>query len=153
MTLYDLGRRLDGELHTGDLMRSIYATDASAYQETPSAVAIPRSERDLCELIRFARREKIGLIPRTAGTSLAGQVVGNGIVVDVSRHFTKILEINAEHPLLQRLDGEQDEDRFGDLSRVLLDQALLAEGGQLEDPAAFVQRLNKLMLSLAGGAA
>ncbi len=62
-----------------------------------------------------------------------------------------ILEINVEHPLLQRLEAEGEEDRFGDLSRVLFDQALLAEGGQLEDPAAFVHRLNHLMLSLAGG--
>ncbi len=58
-----------------------------------------------------------------------------------------ILEINLEHPLLQRMDQEPDEDIFADLSRILFDQALLAEGGQLEDPAGFVHRLNKLMLS------
>lgn len=91
----DLATRLDGELHTDSLMRGIYATDASAYQETPQAVAIPKSEADLIELIRFASQHKIGIIPRTAGTSLAGQVVGNGIIVDVSKHFTEILEINA----------------------------------------------------------
>jgi len=90
-----LANQLDGNLHTGELVRSIYATDASAYQEMPKAVAIPRTESDLIELIRFAGEHGIGLIPRTAGTSLAGQVVGNGIVVDVSRHFTKILEIDA----------------------------------------------------------
>jgi molecular chaperone HtpG len=60
-----------------------------------------------------------------------------------------ILEINVEHPLIERLDKEPDEDRFTDLARVLFDQALLAEGGQLEDPASFVRRLNHLMLSLA----
>ncbi len=90
-----LARSMDGDLHTGDLMRRIYATDASAYQEMPAAVAIPKSENDICGLIRFARQHHIGLIPRTAGTSLAGQVVGSGIVVDVSRHFTEILEVNA----------------------------------------------------------
>ncbi len=58
-----------------------------------------------------------------------------------------ILEINTDHPLLQRMDQEPDEDVFADLSRILFDQALLAEGGQLEDPAGFVHRLNKLMLS------
>jgi molecular chaperone HtpG len=57
------------------------------------------------------------------------------------------MEINLEHPLLQRMDQEPDEDIFADLSQILFDQALLAEGGQLEDPAGFVHRLNKLMLS------
>ena len=95
-SLKRLAARLDGDLHHDELVRSIYATDASAYQETPLAVAIPRTESDLVELIRFAADHHVGLIPRTAGTSLAGQVVGSGIVVDVSRHFTKVLEINAE---------------------------------------------------------
>lgn len=92
--LVELSSLLEGELHTGRLMRTLYATDGSAYQEMPLAVAIPESEKDLIELIRFAGEHGVGLIPRTAGTSLAGQVVGNGIVVDVSRHFTDILEIN-----------------------------------------------------------
>lgn len=87
---------LDGEIFYDDTMRILYATDASAYRELPMAVAIPKSEKDLKTLIRFANENRIGLIPRTAGTSLAGQVVGNGIVVDVSRHFTQILELNKE---------------------------------------------------------
>ncbi len=61
-----------------------------------------------------------------------------------------IFEINPTHPLLERLDQLADEDRFADLSKVLFDQALLAEGGQLEDPGSYVQRLNKLLLELAG---
>ena len=60
-----------------------------------------------------------------------------------------ILEINPTHPLIQKLDSESDEERFADLSRIVLDQALLAEGGQLEDPAAYVERLNKLLLQLS----
>ena len=59
-----------------------------------------------------------------------------------------ILEINPRHPLVQRLQGEEDEARFNDLSQILFDQSLLAEGGQLEDPAGFVKRLNQLMLAL-----
>ena len=59
-----------------------------------------------------------------------------------------ILEINAEHPLVQRLQAETDDSRFGDFAAVLFDQSLLAEGGQLEDPAGFVKRLNQLMLVL-----
>lgn len=96
--LKELAGELTGTLYTDDTMRTLYATDASAYREMPLAVAIPANEADIKTLIRFARANKTSLIPRTAGTSLAGQVVGNGIVVDVSRTFTKILEINtAEH--------------------------------------------------------
>ena len=60
------------------------------------------------------------------------------------------LEINPVHPLVERLKAETDEERFADWSRILFDQALLAEGGKLDDPAAFVKRLNALMLALAG---
>lgn len=87
---------LEGQLFHDTTMRTLYATDASAYREMPLAVAIPKSVTDIKKLIHFAHQEKTSLIPRTAGTSLAGQVVGNGIIVDVSRHFTKILELNKE---------------------------------------------------------
>lgn len=91
----ELRSKLEGELHTDDTMKILYATDASAYREIPIAVAYPRSEADIKHLIHFAKKMKVTLIPRTAGTSLAGQVVGNGIVVDVSRHMNRILEVNA----------------------------------------------------------
>jgi FAD/FMN-containing dehydrogenase/Fe-S oxidoreductase len=93
--LQQLARTLKGDLHTDRKMRILYATDASAYREIPLAVAIPRDKDDIRTLIDFARKHGTSLIPRTAGTSLAGQVVGNGIVVDVSRNFTRILEVNA----------------------------------------------------------
>lgn len=89
-----LQSQLKGQLHTGSLMRRLYATDASAYQQMPIAVAIPETQEDIRQLILFANRYDVGLIPRTAGTSLAGQVVGGGIVVDVSRHFTQVLEVD-----------------------------------------------------------
>jgi molecular chaperone HtpG len=62
-----------------------------------------------------------------------------------------VLEINAEHPIVVRLKDETDDSRFADWSHILFDQAMLAEGGQLTDPAAFVTRLNALMLTMAGG--
>ena len=62
-----------------------------------------------------------------------------------------ILEINPDHPIVQRLKQESDAALFGDWSHILFDQALLAEGGELEDPATFVKRLNSLTLALAGG--
>jgi len=85
--------RISGEIFTGGTMRKLYSTDASEYQEMPVAVAFPKTDSDVRELILFARQNRIGIIPRTAGTSLAGQVVGSGLVVDLS-HFNKILEIN-----------------------------------------------------------
>ncbi|MDX1955890.1 MAG: FAD-linked oxidase C-terminal domain-containing protein [Chitinophagaceae bacterium] len=92
----DLASRLEGEFYDDQAMRTLYATDASAYRELPQAVAIPRSVKDIRMLIEFAQKTGSSLIPRTAGTSLAGQVVGNGIVVDVSKYFTGILELNKE---------------------------------------------------------
>ncbi|NQD69945.1 FAD-binding protein [Sphingobacterium shayense] len=94
--LEELAIRLAGELYWDEPMRTLYATDASAYRQMPLAVSIPKNADDLRTLIQFANRHKVSLIPRTAGTSLAGQVVGEGIVVDVSRYFTKIIELNVQ---------------------------------------------------------
>lgn len=94
--LADLKSRLEGELHFDELLRSLYATDASVYKSLPQAVALPKSTRDIQLLIAFAREQGTSLIPRAAGTSLAGQCVGEGIVVDISRNFTKILEVNQD---------------------------------------------------------
>ena len=81
---------------TDPLHRIAYATDASAYREVPQGVAFPENEQDIVYLIETARERKTHLIPRAGGTSIAGQVVGSGIVVDISKHFKKILEINKE---------------------------------------------------------
>ncbi|WP_113922958.1 FAD-binding and (Fe-S)-binding domain-containing protein [Cognataquiflexum aquatile] len=94
--LENLATQLEGELRFDALTKTLYATDASVYREIPLAVAFPKSESDIQKLILFAGKNKTSLIPRTAGTSLAGQCVGNGIVVDVARNFTKILEFNKE---------------------------------------------------------
>src|ERR1700755_960470 len=92
--LHRLATQLEGEFYDDSTMRILYATDASAYRELPLAVAVPNSISDIKMLIDFAITENTSLIPRTAGTSLAGQVVGKGIVVDVSKNFTKIIELN-----------------------------------------------------------
>jgi FAD/FMN-containing dehydrogenase/Fe-S oxidoreductase len=94
--LANLASKLEGELHYDTVMRTLYATDASAYREMPTAVAIPKTVEDIKILINFARENGSSIIPRTAGTSLAGQVVGNGIIVDVSKNFTQILEVNKQ---------------------------------------------------------
>lgn len=61
-----------------------------------------------------------------------------------------VMEINPRHPIVERLSEEKDDDRFSDWAHILFDQALLAEGGQLDDPASFVKRLNELMLTMSG---
>jgi FAD binding domain len=73
-----LSAELEGVLHFDATTRRLYATDASLYREMPQAVALPKSEEDICKLIRFAHEHGTSLIPRAAGTSLAGQVVGGG---------------------------------------------------------------------------
>ena len=92
--LTTLNSKLTGTIKWDRLHQYLYATDASVYKRNPLAVAYPKGKNDLQEIIAFAQQHKIGLIPRTAGTSLAGQCVGEGIVVDVSKHFTKILKID-----------------------------------------------------------
>ena len=89
--LEEIGNKLSGSLVYDDLHKALYATDASVYRKIPLAVAYPKNEKDLQILIEFATSNNLTLIPRTAGTSLAGQCVGEGIIVDVSKHFTKIL--------------------------------------------------------------
>lgn len=91
----------EGELYfrnttTDEAIRTVYATDASVYQEKPRAVALPKSVHDIKQLIHFANANQLTLIPRAAGTSLAGQVVGTGLVVDISKNFTSIIEVNRE---------------------------------------------------------
>ncbi len=92
--LIALATSLKGDLLFDDLHKSIYATDASVYRKIPLAVAFPKDVADIEQLIVFATKNEITLIPRTAGTSLAGQCVGDGIVVDVSKHFTNIISFD-----------------------------------------------------------
>ena len=89
--IQELSDQLSGELFFDELHKTIYATDASVYRKMPLAVAYPKTKNDIKQLIKFATKNNTHLIPRTAGTSLAGQCVGDGIVVDVSKHFTQIL--------------------------------------------------------------
>ncbi len=93
--LQALKGRIQGELLTAKGDRLQYATDASAYREVPLGILRPKNTADIVEAVRFAREHGIPLIPRAAGTSLAGQVVGSGLIVDVSRHLNRILEVNA----------------------------------------------------------
>ena len=84
------------EILTDSVHKVAYATDASVYREIPYGVAYPKDEEDMRWLLSEARRRGTSIIARAGGTSIAGQVVGKGIVADVSKHMNRILEINAE---------------------------------------------------------
>lgn len=88
--------QFEGDIFYDQSWLLMYATDASAYREIPLGVVRPRNAADIQKVVLFANMHKIPLIPRSAGTSLAGQVVGAGLIVDVSRYMTEILELNEE---------------------------------------------------------
>jgi FAD/FMN-containing dehydrogenase/Fe-S oxidoreductase len=100
MTMFTkLKSSLSGEIYfdnssLDESIKRIYATDASEYQEKPQAVIIPKSVSDIVKTIHFAQENKLTLVPRAAGTSLAGQVVSNGVIVDISKYFDKIIELD-----------------------------------------------------------
>lgn len=83
-------------IHTDSLTRRLYATDASIYEEMPSGVAFPKSTEEIRNLVKLAEAKNFSITARSAGTSLAGQATGGGVVMDVSRHMDQILEINSD---------------------------------------------------------
>lgn len=96
MQLQELQNKMRGELVSDSLHRIIYSTDASAYREKPLAVAYPKDSADIREIVRYGAHHQLNLIPRAGGTSLAGQVVGEGLIVDISKHMNQVLEINSQ---------------------------------------------------------
>jgi FAD/FMN-containing dehydrogenase/Fe-S oxidoreductase len=93
---FSLKQSLEGDVYTDQVQKILYSTDASSYREIPQAVTRPKNKEDVRKIIEFARKNDTSIIPRAGGTSLAGQVVGSGIVVDVSKYLNKIGEFNAE---------------------------------------------------------
>lgn len=92
----DFTQTFEGEFFTDKLHQHLYATDASVYRKIPLAVALPRHKNDIKKLISFAHQQKTSLTFRAAGTSLAGQCVTDGIVVDMSRYFIDIIDIDVK---------------------------------------------------------
>ena len=89
-----LNKSLDGDLRHDSIAKTIYSTDASVYKEEPVAVAWPKNASDIRKILLFAGKEKLSVTMRAGGTSLAGQVVSSGIIVDISRYMNKIIGIN-----------------------------------------------------------
>jgi len=84
------------EIKTDELSLGLYATDASLYQLQPIAVAIPSNESDLIKIIQIANKHGIPVMPRGSATSLAGQTTNHALIIDFTKYFDKILEINAD---------------------------------------------------------
>lgn len=115
--LISLKKQLEGELLTDGLSTILYATDASVYRELPLAVAYPKNDSDIKKLVLFGKENKMSLIPRAAGTSLAGQVVGNGIVVDISKYFTEILHFDEAEKTISVQPGVIRDDMNREITR------------------------------------
>ncbi len=94
--LAELEKRIHGDLRSDEYSRTLYSTDASIYQVMPYGVLIPKIIDDVGAAVELAAIFKIPLLPRTAGTSLAGQAVNAALVIDTTSHLNQILEINPE---------------------------------------------------------
>jgi FAD/FMN-containing dehydrogenase/Fe-S oxidoreductase len=97
----DLKGILKGDLLFDDVTRILYSTDASIFQIQPLGVVVPRDEEDVQSLVRYAAEHQVPLIPRGAGSGLAGEALGSGLVVDLSRHFRSILEVGSDSVRVQ----------------------------------------------------
>lgn len=93
---HELSKLVKGDVFIDKTTLLLYSTDASAYREVPLAVVMPRDPKDIELILGFANKHNLSVIPRAAGTSLAGQVVGKGIVVDVSKYLNHIIKVNKE---------------------------------------------------------
>ncbi|HEY7152664.1 MAG TPA: FAD-linked oxidase C-terminal domain-containing protein [Gemmataceae bacterium] len=97
----DLKGILKGELLFDDISRLLYSTDASIFEVRPAGVVVPRDEEDVQALVRYAGEHQVPLIPRGAGTGVAGESLGTGLIVDLSKHFRGILDIGADSVRVQ----------------------------------------------------
>ena len=91
-----LRRALQGEVLFDRFSRGRYATDASHYQVEPVGVVVPRSDDDVRAALQIAREEGVPLLPRGGGTSQSGQTVGDGLIIEYSKHLAQIVELDAE---------------------------------------------------------
>jgi FAD/FMN-containing dehydrogenase/Fe-S oxidoreductase len=94
--LAEMDRRVDGELRTDSYSRVLYSTDASIYRAEPFGVLIPRTVEDVHAAVEIAAAHGVPLLPRASGTSLAGQAVNEALVIDMTRHLDRVLEVDTE---------------------------------------------------------
>src|SRR5262252_7738833 len=95
--LYEaLKNRISGEVRFDKVSRLIYSTDASIYEIEPLGVVIPRTHEDVFAAMEITRDFNVPVLPRGGGTSLAGQTVGEAVVLDMSKYLNRVLEVNTE---------------------------------------------------------
>src|SRR5215212_6234356 len=92
----ELRKRFSGDIRNDLASRVLYSTDASIYQIEPLGVAIPKTQEDLQVAVELAAKYAIPILPRGAGTSLAGQAIGNSLILDCSRWLDQLVEIDVE---------------------------------------------------------
>jgi FAD/FMN-containing dehydrogenase/Fe-S oxidoreductase len=92
----ELERALSGEVRFDAISRALYSTDASVYQIKPIGVAIPKTRQDIVQIVEICRRFRCPVTVRGGGTSQAGQAIGEGLQVDISKYYNRVLEVNAE---------------------------------------------------------
>jgi FAD/FMN-containing dehydrogenase/Fe-S oxidoreductase len=92
----ELEAEIEGEIRFDTISRALYATDASVYQIEPLGVVVPKSREDVVRAVRICRRHKCPITMRGGGTSQAGQAIGSGIIIDTSKHFNRLLDVNVE---------------------------------------------------------
>ncbi|MFP4601291.1 MAG: molecular chaperone HtpG [Persicimonas sp.] len=151
-----------GELDL-DFDKDSEGDDADADEDSEEAAEVPEELEGLLEKMREALGQRVQdvRVSKRLTTSPACLVAGRGGVSanldrilkqagELSPGFAPVLELNADHPIIQKLGGEVDNESFSDWTQVLYDQAILSEGGRPEDPATFVKRMNKLMVDLMG---
>ena len=92
----ELERAISGEIRFDRISRALYSTDASVYQIRPLGVAIPKTRQDLIRIVETCRKHRCPITMRGGGTSQAGQAIGEGLMVDISKYYNRVLEVNAE---------------------------------------------------------
>ena len=94
--LRELEKQIEGEVRFDTISRALYSTDASVYQIQPLGVVIPKTREDILRALEICRRMRCPITMRGGGTSQAGQAIGAGIQIDISKYYNRLLEVNAE---------------------------------------------------------
>ena len=115
-----LGRSLDGDVHADDLRRYLLSTDGSIFRKTPAAVVYPRHAGDVARTVAFAREHGLPVHPRGAGSGLCGAALGGGIVVDFTRHMSRLIQVDLDRKTFECEPGY----RFGQLEAALAGKGL-----------------------------
>ena len=102
---HELSQNISGEVRFDDMSRALWSTDASIYQIKPVGVVLPKSEEDIIATLELASKNDVTILPRGGGTSLAGQTVGNSVIVDFSKYMRNVVELNLDEGWVKTQPG------------------------------------------------